>query len=78
MKLKRNSQTDNTDNRDRELSTSASKNETASKVASVLRKVSGKNSGESYMDLIQKIREIIINIDMQIINELEPCFMQLW
>lgn len=67
-----------TDNRDRELSTKASKTETASKIASVLRKVSGKNSGESYMDLIQKIREIIINIDMQIINELEPCFMQLW
>ena len=52
--------------------------ETATRFANNVRKVKGKNSGESYMDLIQKIRDIIVNIDMEIINDLDNCFMGLW
>ena len=52
--------------------------ETASRIANNVKKIIGKNTGDSYMDLIQKIRDIIINIDMMIINDLENCFMQIW
>ena len=52
--------------------------ETASRIANNVKKIIGKNTGDSYMDLIQKIRDIIINIDMMIINDLENCFMCIW
>ena len=52
--------------------------ETATRLANNVKKIIGKNTGDSYMDLIQKIRDIIINIDMMIINDLENCFMQIW
>lgn len=49
--------------------------ETASRIANNVKKIIGKNTGDSYMDLIQKIRDIIINIDMQIIHDLRFQFM---
>jgi len=38
--------------------------------------VSGRN--QSAMSLIQEYRNAIINVDMEIVRSLEPCFMQLW
>lgn len=38
--------------------------------------VSGRS--QSAMSLIQEYRNAIINVDMEIVRSLEPCFMQLW
>lgn len=38
----------------------------------------GKTSGASYSKLLKEFRETFLNIDMLIINDLEPLFMQLW
>lgn len=40
--------------------------------------IKGKTGGMSYPELIANQRAIIINIDMEIIKELEPLFMQIW
>ena len=42
------------------------------------RTVTGKNSGENYSDMLLKFRETFLNIDMDIINELDGCFMQIY
>lgn len=44
----------------------------------ILRTMRGKNSGESYIELLKKAKNAILNIDMMVITELETCFMQLW
>ena len=38
--------------------------------------VSGRS--QSAMSLIQEYRNAIINVDMEIVRSLEPCFMQVW
>lgn len=38
----------------------------------------GKSEGVSYSEMLLKFRETFINIDMQIIDELETCFMQIF
>lgn len=38
--------------------------------------VSGRN--QSAMSLVQEYRNAIINVDMEIVRSLEPCFMQIW
>lgn len=38
--------------------------------------VSGRS--QSAMSLIQEYRQAIINVDMEIVRSLEPCFMQVW
>lgn len=38
--------------------------------------VSGRN--QSAMSLVQEYRNAIINVDMEIVRSLEPCFMQVW
>lgn len=43
-----------------------------------LEHVYGKRGGATFMSMIKELRENIINIDMMIIEELEPLFMQLW
>ena len=30
------------------------------------------------MSLIQEYRQAIINVDMEVVRSLEPCFMQVW
>lgn len=42
------------------------------------RKVLGKSAGESYSELLLKFRETFLNIDMQVIDALADCFMQLY
>ena len=43
-----------------------------------LENIAGKSSGASYSRLLDEYREVLINIDMMIIDELEPLFFQLW
>jgi len=43
-----------------------------------LEHVKGKNPGRSYASLIKEYREIFLNIDMDIINDLSDLFMLLW
>lgn len=45
---------------------------------SYLEHVKGKTPGQSYSKLLTEYRKTFINIDNEIINELEPLFMQLW
>lgn len=43
-----------------------------------LEHVIGKTGGASYSSRLQEFRDTFLNIDMMIINELEPLFMHLW
>lgn len=38
----------------------------------------GKSEGETYSEMLNKFRTTFLNIDMEVINELEPCFFSLW
>lgn len=40
--------------------------------------VTGKNSGESFSDMLLKFRDTFLNIDMMVIDELENLFMGVW
>lgn len=40
--------------------------------------LSGKNDSKSYATLINEYRQVMINIDMQVIDELETLFMKVW
>ena len=40
--------------------------------------VTGKQGSASYASMILEYRETILNIDMMIIEALEPCFMQIF
>lgn len=44
----------------------------------VIEEIVGKSSGESFSDMLLKFRETILNIDMQVIEEFEVNFMQIW
>lgn len=43
-----------------------------------LQHVSGKTSSRSYPQMIKEYRDIFLNIDMMVINDLEELFFQLW
>ena len=45
---------------------------------SYLEYVQGKNGGNSYSKLLKEYRETFLNIDMMIIDELQPLFMGIW
>lgn len=45
---------------------------------SYLEHVKGKGGGASFSAMLKEYRETFLNIDLQIINELEPLFMGLW
>ena len=40
--------------------------------------INGKNSSISNAEILQQYRQTFLNIDLQIINELEPLFMSIW
>lgn len=50
----------------------------ASSTDEYLNRIYGKQSGKTYMEMIKQLRDNIINIDLQIINELSDLFMQIW
>ena len=43
-----------------------------------LESVKGKNGGKSYAKMLEEYRATFLNIDMQVINELNDLFMNLW
>lgn len=43
-----------------------------------IEKVIGKSGGQSYIELMTKYKDYIINIDNMVIDELNNCFMLLW
>lgn len=53
-------------------------NNTNSRTESYTRKQEGSSAGYLFTQNIEQWRKIMLNIDMQIIDELEPLFMQLW
>ena len=56
-----------------------SKNNTDSNTnENIIKRVKGKNNSESYVKLLQELRESYLNIDLMIINELQPLFMSIW
>ena len=66
-------------NRNIGKSTEESKNNTDSNTnESIVKKIIGKNNSESYVKLLQELRESYMNIDLMIINELQPLFMSVW
>lgn len=52
--------------------------ETSTTTEEYLERVHGKQGSTPYSELLQKYRETFLNIDMQVINDLEPLFMSLW
>lgn len=60
-----------------DYSRTKSNNDVANTTEEYLERVSG-YEGKSGSELLLKYRETFLNIDMQIINELEPLFFQLW
>ena len=64
--------------RDFSESTTGSENSNIASTEEYVQTVRGKQGGVDYSDMLLKFRSTFINIDMMIINELEPLFMQLW
>jgi hypothetical protein len=66
-------------NRNIGKNTEESKNNTDTNTnESIVKKIIGKNNSESYVKLLQELRESYMNIDMMVINELQPLFMSIW
>lgn len=40
--------------------------------------ITGKRGGQSYSKMLMEFRQALINVDLMLIEEFEPCFMQLW
>lgn len=64
--------------RDRDVSTSNTKNGTFSNTDTYLRHVEGNNGAKSFSELLMQFRETFMNIDMMIINDLNDLFMGVW
>lgn len=66
-------------NRNIGKNTEESKNNTDSNTnESIVKKIIGKNNSDSYVKLLQELRESYMNIDLMVINELQPLFMSIW
>ena len=51
---------------------------TTENTGTMTREVTGKNTSTSYSELLQQYRDTFLNIDMMIIDELEPLFLQIY
>ena len=60
------------------LESKASNNEKELQVETMTKHIKGNYTSTSYQALIQKEREIILNIDLKIINDLQELFMSIW
>ena len=69
---------DETYTRDRDVSTSNTKNGSFSNTDEYLRHVEGNNGAKSFSELLMQFRETFMNIDMMIINDLNDLFMGVW
>ena len=54
------------------------KNGTVNTIDEYVDTVKGKRGGVTYSAMIKEFRETFLNIDMMVIRELEPLFMQIW
>ena len=43
-----------------------------------IKRIVGNNAGRTDAQMIKEFRSSLLNIDMQVIEELEPLFMQIW
>lgn len=58
--------------------TDSTYNSTVNATQDDTRTIEGKNSAESFSEFLQQYRDTFLNIDMQVIDDLEPLFMGLW
>lgn len=58
-------------------STSSANNKTDS-TDHYIKRIVGNNAGRTDAQMLKEFRETLLNIDMQVIEELEPLFMQIW
>lgn len=56
----------------------SSNNSTINNTEEYLERVRGKNGGTSYARMLEEYRATFLNIDLQVINELNDLFMNLW
>lgn len=61
-----------------DISNNVTSEEQAKTTDEYLEKITGKRGVQSYSQMLQDYKEALINIDMLIIDELEPLFFQLW
>ena len=61
-----------------ENSSSSNSTSNATSTEEYLERVQGKMGGTSFSKMLQDFRKTFLNIDMEIINKLEPLFMQIW
>ena len=66
------------DNGEVETAGTTSNNSTINNTEEYLERVRGKNGGTSYARMLEEYRATFLNIDMQVINELNDLFMNLW
>lgn len=60
------------------INTNVTTNNKINNINDYLQHVSGKTSTRSYPQMIKEYRDIFLNIDMMILNDLEELFFQLW
>lgn len=56
----------------------SSANNTTDSTDHYIKKIVGNNAGRTDAQMLKEFRETFLNIDMQIVEELEPLFMQIW
>lgn len=62
----------------RDVDVNSTNNHDLNSLDDYLEHVKGKNGGVSYSKLLMEFRDTFLNIDMQVINELNDLFMNLW
>lgn len=56
----------------------SSANNTTDSTDHYIKKIVGNNAGRTDAQMLKEFRETLLNIDMQVVEELEPLFMQIW
>lgn len=59
-------------------SSTSSANNTTDSTDHYFKKIAGNNAGRTDAQMLKEFRETFLNIDSQVIEELEPLFMQIW
>lgn len=62
----------------RDVDVNSTNNRDLNSLDDYLEHVKGKNGGVSYSKMLMEFRDTFLNIDMQVINELNDLFMNLW
>ena len=78
MNVTKNEKGNKKEKRDFSESVTGSENSNIASTEKYVQTVRGKQGGVGYSDMLLRFRDTFINIDMMVIRELEPLFMQLW